>query len=289
MAPPSRGEGGKDDSLRFNNSASEFLGSNNLTRSNDYTRHMPPRLGKPSANDHTPNHQLPPAHIKQASDHTHFKQPPATPSKFSTMPPSPVKPVKQDLPPSPVKPHMTPPEGEVGGDEGASAITSPPHIRAAKKFPSKVPPRQQQPTTPPSAADLSPPPSSGYKSGGGSVFNFSTHSTPRASTHSNGASASSSSETGSSYQPSPVPGDPNVKLNYNAKVYLTNSERAAYGRNILARQPSVDGSKMKYIVGDRSRRTSNSSYASDSLPRATYHRRHDAVQLADSEMGCSQC
>lgn len=90
--------------------------------------------------------------------------------------------------------------------------------------------------------------------------------------------------------------DPNLQLNYKAKVYLTESQREAYGGNILTRMPSIDGSKIKFLVGgDRDGRSRPGSYSSDSLPRGmTYHRRQDVqrekdmVQL-DTELGCSQC
>lgn len=135
-----------------------------------------------------------------------------------------------------------------------------------------------------------------------SVFTFtpsSIHMSPHASSTpkcpqygSSVAGASAYSSSDSSYQDpgeNPSQTDPNLKLNYKARVYLTNSQRQAYGRNILARMPSIDGSKSKYIVEHPGRVSSVSMYASDSLPRASYqHRRQDMVQL-DTELGCSQC
>ena len=91
--------------------------------------------------------------------------------------------------------------------------------------------------------------------------------------------------------------DPNMQLNYKARVYLTSEEKRAYGRNILARMPSIDGSKAKYLVGAAETgggrvHSSASLYNGGSLQRGLgvpgYPRRQEIVQL-DSELGCSQC
>lgn len=157
------------------------------------------------------------------------------------------------------------------------------------------------PTPPP---EFSPPPSKSQPS----VFTFShssVHTPPHSCPHPKsplycgsitGGSASSASSD-SSYQELGGGGgksahkNPNLQLNYKARVYLTNSQRENYGPNILARMPSIDGSKSKYtgIVEMPGRVSSSGSYASDSMPRrTTYHRQQDRVQL-DTELGCSQC
>lgn len=143
-----------------------------------------------------------------------------------------------------------------------------------------------------------------------SVFTFTPSSvpphscsTPKSPPYCSSVAGASSSSDGSYQEPGGGGGDklshtdPNVQLNYKARVYLTNSQREAYGRNILARMPSIDGSKSKYTgIVELPGRVSSSTmvagspmYAGDSLPRQVgYHRRQDIVQL-DTELGCSQC
>ncbi len=77
-----------------------------------------------------------------------------------------------------------------------------------------------------------------------------------------------------------LPRDPNLQRNYKAEVHLTQQQREAYGRNLLARTPSIDGSKSKYIYSDSESRT---------LPHTQrFPRQQDFVHI-DAEMGCSQC
>ena len=91
--------------------------------------------------------------------------------------------------------------------------------------------------------------------------------------------------------------DPNFQKDYKAKVYLTESQKEAYGGNILTRLPSIDGSKSKFFVGDGGRSSRPGSYSSDSLPRGIMHHKRQDLQRGhgmdmvhlDTELGCSQC
>ena len=77
----------------------------------------------------------------------------------------------------------------------------------------------------------------------------------------------------------PPPLDPNLKSNLRTEEHLTNREREVYGRNIVARTPSIDGSK-------NSLRIQNGHV--HKLP-VSYHAHGGFVQIHDSEVGVSQC
>lgn len=201
------------------------------------------------------------------------------------------------LPPSPHKPKIPPssPEGAAAAASSSSSCEDPaPEKKLATPSP---PPTKLDEESPPTSC------SSGYKSQG-SIFTFhpssvhaiSLDSTPKLSGSYSRSVSGASAHSDSPLQVSserPANADPNFQLNYKARVYLTHEQKRAYGRNILARMPSVDGSKTKYLVGSGGegggglggRASSSSLYSSDSLPRG---RKHDVLQM-DAELGSSQC
>ena len=78
----------------------------------------------------------------------------------------------------------------------------------------------------------------------------------------------------------PVHSDPNMKSELRTEEPITNQQRAAYGRNILARAPSIDASK-------------NSKYSKTTLPVVAPHIRFgthpEFVHVQGMEVGSSQC
>lgn len=77
--------------------------------------------------------------------------------------------------------------------------------------------------------------------------------------------------------------DPNVKLNAKLEESLTNHDRETYGRNILARQPSVDTTS-KLANG-----TTGRTKVHPVMLHASYDRHRDFVSLSDVPRTCSQC
>lgn len=210
------------------------------------------------------------------------------------------------IPTTPLKHHgKNPPCKE--GTKTVDDVDGPPTVVPRKKCASATPPT------------ATPPPSAGCKNQG-SIFTFHPSSIHTTNTSSLSSSSSSSSSTtppppgksvsysrsmsgASAYSETgtlrvstekPAHSDPNFLLNYKAKVNVTDEQKKVYGRNILSRQPSVDGSKTKYYLGDGGgsrNSTTSSGYESGSLPRSAYRYhapRRDVVQL-DAELGCSQC
>ena len=76
--------------------------------------------------------------------------------------------------------------------------------------------------------------------------------------------------------------DPNLKSNAKLEESLTNHDREAYGRNILARQPSVDTPHK--LTGTNSR-----TRLHPPVLHVAYDRRLDVVNLSDVPRSCSQC
>ena len=75
--------------------------------------------------------------------------------------------------------------------------------------------------------------------------------------------------------------DPNVKSNVRTQEHITNQQRAAYGRNILARAPSIDATK-------------HAKYSKTTLPVVSPQLRFGtqpvrSVEVPDAETGWSQC
>ena len=75
--------------------------------------------------------------------------------------------------------------------------------------------------------------------------------------------------------------DPNVKSSVRAEEHITNQQRAAYGRNILARAPSIDATK-------------HAKYSKTTLPVVSPHLRFGtqpvrSVDVPDAVTGWSQC
>jgi hypothetical protein len=209
-----------DEVLRINNSTSEFMTSNNFTRSsNDYIRHLPQHLKEPQTPVKCPATLEEGGVTKMC---TTSPSPPSEPSVFTF----------------------------------ASNGHMPHHM-----------PAQHTPKSPQYCGSVA------------------------------GASASSASSDGSYHESGggDKQTDPNIQLNYKARVYLTNSQRETYGKNMLTRMPSIDGSKSKY-TGIVDRVSSCTTFA-DSLPHqhhsarqhhAAHQRRKDVVEL-DSELCSSQC
>ena len=74
--------------------------------------------------------------------------------------------------------------------------------------------------------------------------------------------------------------DPNLKLNAKLEESLTNHDRETYGRNILARQPSVDTTS----------KLANSTTGRTKIhPMVLYDRHRDFVSLSDVPRTSSQC
>ena len=81
---------------------------------------------------------------------------------------------------------------------------------------------------------------------------------------------------------SPNHSDPNLKLNAKLEESLTNHDRETYGRNILARQPSVDTtSKLANATTGRTK--------VHPVLQVSYDRHRDFVNLSDVPRTCSQC
>ena len=170
---------------------------------------------------------------------------------------------------------------------------------------SETPTPTPSPTLPSSSLPLSkssPPPSSGYRAQG-EIFKFDSTcikmSAPTACKFSSSVNfPSTRKEAGissqnkkdpnsmaSSVSPSRHGLDPNLKISYKQQMHITNQQRESYGRNILARYPSIDGSKRKYIPNGSPRtagkRTPPPVHPKPS-PRAV-------VLKLDAELGSSQC
>ena len=76
--------------------------------------------------------------------------------------------------------------------------------------------------------------------------------------------------------------NPNIKSNIKLEESLTNHDREAYGRNILARQPSVDTSNKLAGANGRTR-------VHPAVLHVSYDRHRDFVSLSDVPRTCSQC
>ena len=97
------------------------------------------------------------------------------------------------------------------------------------------------------------------------------------------ASAVFATSYGRGMVPSNHCSDPNLKSNAKLEESLTNHDREAYGRNILARQPSVDTNhKLAGGVNGRTR-------LHPPVLHVAYDRRHDVINLPDISRSCSQC
>ena len=151
--------------------------------------------------------------------------------------------------------------------------------------------------TVPLSTKSTPPQSSGYRQQG-TIFKFdptsikmnssgetSEMAAARRSTEPNVASGSST--------PPRRGTDPNLKSNYRQNVHLTNQQRQNYGRNILARYPSIDGSKSKYLPnGDASPRPPMEKRPPPPPVRPKPSRQlstKTVLELDDGDVGSSLC
>ena len=78
--------------------------------------------------------------------------------------------------------------------------------------------------------------------------------------------------------------DLNLKSNLKLEESLTNHDRDTYGRNLLARQPSVDTTHKLSNGNGRTR-----LHAPGPVMQVSYDRRHDFVSLSDVPRTSSQC
>ena len=76
--------------------------------------------------------------------------------------------------------------------------------------------------------------------------------------------------------------NPNLKSNVKLEESLTNHDRETYGRNILARQPSVDTTNKLVSSNSRTR-------VHPAVLEVSYDRHREFVSLADVPRTCSQC
>lgn len=76
--------------------------------------------------------------------------------------------------------------------------------------------------------------------------------------------------------------NPNLKSNVKLEESLTNHDREAYGRNILARQPSVDTTSKLASATGRTR-------VHPAMVPVSYDKHRDFVSLSDVPRTCSQC
>lgn len=81
--------------------------------------------------------------------------------------------------------------------------------------------------------------------------------------------------------------DPNLKKTYRQKIHITNQQRQSYGKNILARYPSIDGSKSKYLPNASTKNTTRQIL--HVLPKPSHKRTSKEVLELDAELGSSQC
>ena len=158
-------------------------------------------------------------------------------------------------------------------------------------------PISQQPTH----AKVIPPQSSGYREQG-PIFKFDPTSikmnTPNSSNLSKSVDlpshsseivgvASDQQEADANVLPADLSGrratDPNFKTNYRQNMHITNRQRENYGRNILARYPSFDGSKSKYIPNGSLKRGERRG------PPPVLPKPSKIVVKLDAEVGSSQC
>lgn len=157
----------------------------------------------------------------------------------------------------------------------------------------------------PSPTKSNPPQSSGYRQQG-AIFKFdptsikinTSYPSMKPSSTSTGKHAAEPSADSNLSIGTRRGTDPNLKSNYRQNVHLTNQQRQNYGRNILSRYPSIDGSKSKYIPGSDGsdgrlptnrrppppvRPKPKPEVAAQSAPTKT------VLQLDDGDVGSSQC